>query len=51
MGGAVTSLLVTEEGAGLPRTTLDVDAIAEIGSYAEYIARTPSRARILRRHQ
>ena len=36
VGGAVTSLLVTDEGAGLPRTTLDVDAIAEIGSYAEY---------------
>jgi len=33
-GGAVTSLLVTDEGAGLPRTTLDVDAIAEITSYA-----------------
>lgn len=38
VGGAVTSLLVTDEGAGLPRTTLDVDAIAEIGSYAEYTA-------------
>jgi len=36
VGGAVTSLLVTDEGAGLPRTTLDVDAIAEITSYAEY---------------
>lgn len=35
-GGAVTSLLVTDEGAGPPRTTLDVDAIAEITSYAEY---------------
>ncbi len=38
VGGAVTSLLVTDEGAGLPRTTLDVDAIAESGSYAEYTA-------------
>src|ERR1700689_343863 len=38
VGGAVTSLLVTDEGAGLPRTTLDVDAIAEISSYAEYAA-------------
>ena len=38
VGGAVTSLLVTDEGAGPPRTTLDVDAIAEIGSYAEYTA-------------
>lgn len=38
VGGAVTILLVTDEGAGLPRTTLDVDAIAEITSYAEYTA-------------
>jgi len=38
VGGAVTSLLVTDEGAGLPRTTLDVDAIAEITSYAGYTA-------------
>ena len=36
LGGAVTSLLVTDEGAGPPRTTLDVDPIAEITSYAEY---------------
>jgi len=38
VGGAVTSLLVTDEGAGPPRATLDVDAIAEISSYAEYTA-------------
>lgn len=38
VGGAVASLLVTDEGAGAPRTTLDVDAIAEITSYAEYAA-------------
>jgi hypothetical protein len=38
VGGTVTSLLVTDEGAGPPRTTLDVDAIAEISSYAEYTA-------------
>jgi predicted nucleotidyltransferase len=38
VGGAVTSLLVTDEGAGLPRVTLDVDAIVEISSYAEYTA-------------
>jgi predicted nucleotidyltransferase len=38
VGGAVASLLVTDEGAGPPRTTLDVDAIAEIASYAEYAA-------------
>ena len=38
VGGAVTSLLVTDEGAAAPRATLDVDAIAEITSYAEYAA-------------
>jgi hypothetical protein len=38
VGGAVTSLMVTDKGAGAPRTTLDVDAIAEITSYAEYTA-------------
>lgn len=38
VGGAVTSLLVTDEGVGTPRVTLDVDAIAEINSYAEYTA-------------
>ncbi len=38
VGGAVTSLLVTDAGAGAPRATLDVDAIAEITSYAEYAA-------------
>ena len=36
VGGSVTSILVTDEGAGAPRVTLDVDAIAEISSYAEY---------------
>ena len=38
VGGAITSLLVTDEGAGAPRTTFDVDAIAEITSYPEYAA-------------
>jgi predicted nucleotidyltransferase len=38
VGGAVTSLLVTDTGAGTPRPTRDVDAIAEITSYAEYAA-------------
>ncbi len=38
VGGAVGSLLISDEGAGLPRSTLDVDAIAEISSYAEYTA-------------
>lgn len=38
VGGAVTGLLVTDPGAGEPRVTIDVDAIAEITSYAEYAA-------------
>jgi hypothetical protein len=38
VGGAVKGLLVTDEAAAGPRTTLDVDAIAEITSYAEYAA-------------
>lgn len=38
VGGAVTGLLITDEAAGEPRVTLDVDAIAEITSYAEYAA-------------
>jgi predicted nucleotidyltransferase len=38
VGGVVTSLLVTDEGAGAPRLTLDVDAIVEVTSYAEYAA-------------
>jgi hypothetical protein len=36
LGGSVTGLLITDEGAGDPRTTYDVDAIAEIASYNEY---------------
>ena len=38
VGGAVTGLLITDEAAGAPRATLDVDAIVEIMSYAEYVA-------------
>jgi hypothetical protein len=38
VGGAVTGRLITDEAAADPRTTLDVDAIAEIISYAEYAA-------------
>ena len=34
----MTGLLITDEAAADPRTTLDVDAIAEITSYAEYAA-------------
>ena len=36
VGGSVTGLLITDEAAGDPRATLDVDAIAGITSYAEY---------------
>src|SRR5258708_1033706 len=38
VGGSVTGLLITDEAAAAPRATLDVDAIAEITSYAEYAA-------------
>ncbi|HYL72931.1 MAG TPA: hypothetical protein VEU96_01945 [Bryobacteraceae bacterium] len=37
VGGCATGLLITDPGAGDPRSTLDVDAIAEITSYAEYV--------------
>jgi hypothetical protein len=36
IGGCVTGLLITDEAAGEPRGTIDVDAIAEITSYAQY---------------
>ena len=36
VGGTVTGLLITDEAAADPRTTFDVNAIAEITSYAEY---------------
>jgi hypothetical protein len=36
IGGCVTGLLITDEAAGDPRGTIDVDAIAEITSYAQY---------------
>jgi hypothetical protein len=38
VGGSVTGLLITDEAAPDPRTTFDVDAIAEITSYAAYAA-------------
>ena len=38
VGATVTGLLITDEAAADPRPTLDVDAIAEITSYAEYAA-------------
>lgn len=36
VGGCVTGILITDEAAGEPRVTMDVDAIAEITSYAQY---------------
>src|SRR5260370_39215252 len=36
VGGCVTGLLITDEAAGEPRGTIDVDAIAGITSYAQY---------------
>jgi hypothetical protein len=36
VGGCVTGLLITDQAAAEPRGTLDVDAIAEITSYAQY---------------
>ena len=36
VGGWVTGLLVTDPGAAPIRATLDIDAIVEIGSYAEF---------------
>lgn len=38
VGGCVTGLLITDEAAGEPRGTIDVDVIAEITSYAQYAA-------------
>jgi predicted nucleotidyltransferase len=38
VGGTVTGLLITDDAAAGPRITFDVDAIAEITSYAEYAA-------------
>ena len=38
VGGSVTGLMVTDEAAGDPRTTFDVDVIVEITCYAKYAA-------------
>lgn len=37
VGGAITGLLITDDAAGEPRATMDVDTIAEIMSYREYV--------------
>ena len=36
VGGCTTGLFITDEGAGDVRPTIDVDAITEITSYADY---------------
>jgi hypothetical protein len=36
VGGCTTALLITEEGAADVRPTKDVDAIAELSTYADY---------------
>jgi hypothetical protein len=36
VGGCVAGLLITDEASSQPRATIDVDAIAEITSYAQY---------------
>lgn len=38
VGGCITELLITDEGASEPRQTKDVDTIVEAASYAEYIS-------------
>jgi hypothetical protein len=37
-GGCATGLLITDPSAPAVRTTLDVDAIAKVSSYSEYVA-------------
>ncbi len=38
LGGCTTALLITDPAAALARVTYDVDVIAEIVSYADYVA-------------
>jgi hypothetical protein len=37
VGGCATALLITDQAAAEVRPTFDVDAIAEITSYADYV--------------
>lgn len=37
VGGSTTGLLITDPGSAGVRSTLDVDAITEVASYAEYV--------------
>ena len=37
VGGSTTALLITDKAAAEVRPTYDVDAIAEISSYAAYV--------------
>jgi hypothetical protein len=50
VGGCVTGLLITDDAAADPRGTIDVDAIAEITSYARY-AKFGERLRALGFHE
>ncbi len=38
VGGSVAGLLITDTAARAPRTTLDVNAVAQITSYPQYAA-------------
>jgi hypothetical protein len=38
VGGCATGLLITDPSAPSVRSTFDVDAIAELTTYAEYVA-------------
>lgn len=38
VGGCATALLITDKAAAEVRSTYDIDAIAEITSYAEYLS-------------
>ena len=42
VGGCATGLMIIDKAAASVRPTLDVDAIAEITSYAEYVNFSPT---------
>ena len=50
VGGCVTALLITDKAAADVRPTLDVDAIAEITSYADYTEFSEKLRKICRRY-
>ena len=47
VGGPTTALLITDKAAAEVRPTYDVDAIAEIGSYADYAVFSERRSSLL----